>query len=334
MSLKNIACSACDTDQVNRRTFIKSTAAVGLAAASTGLITRWPAVAKEGPQPESETLVQQLYGTLTPEQKKLCAFPFDHELRSAINNNWHITKTQLDRDFTKEQQDLIRQIFNGLHSPEWAEKVMAQIEHDGGYDGSSIALFGEPGSGKFQFVLTGRHVTRRCDGDSVEGAAFGGPIFYGHAAEDFYESADHKGNVYWYQAQRANELFQAMDGKQRKQALLGKSRGEKGNETVKLSGKTTDLAGIPASEFTADQKELAEKVLADLLAPFREKDRQESMKLIMKNGFENLHFSYYKDENIGDDEVWDVWQVEGPAMVWYFRGKPHVHTWVHIRESA
>lgn len=33
----------------------------------------------------------------------------------------------------------------------------------------------------FEFVLTGRHCTRRCDGDSVEGAAFGGPLFYGHA---------------------------------------------------------------------------------------------------------------------------------------------------------
>ena len=49
--------------------------------------------------------------------------------------------------------------------------------------GSSVAIFGEPGSGKFQFVLTGRHCTRRCDGDSVEGAAFGGPLFYGHAAK-------------------------------------------------------------------------------------------------------------------------------------------------------
>jgi hypothetical protein len=318
---------------LHRRDFVKATAVTG-AAALVGIATDIPAVAADGKQATSETLVQQLYGTLTDEQKKLCAFPFDHELRSAINNNWHITKTQLDRDFTKEQQELITQIFKGLHSPEWADKVVGQVDHDGGFNRSSIALFGEPGSGKFEFVLTGRHVTRRCDGDSVEGAAFGGPIFYGHAAEDFYEKADHKGNVYWYQAKRANELFQALDGKQREVALLGKSRGEHGNETVKLSGKTTDLAGLPASEFAADQKELAMKVLEDLLAPFREADRQESMKLIEKNGFGHLHFSYYKDENIGDDEVWDVWQVEGPAMVWYFRGKPHVHTWVHIRESA
>lgn len=39
-------------------------------------------------------------------------------------------------------------------------------------------------------------------------------------------------------------------------------------------------------------------------------------------------------ENISEDEVWDVWQIEGPAMVWYIRGKPHVHTWVLIRDKV
>ncbi len=327
-------CVDCNNAPVNRRDFIKSTAAIGAATASGTLATGISAIAKAEPLATSETLVQQLYGTLNEKQKKVCAFPFDHQLRSAVNNNWHITKTRLSKDFNADQQDLVRQIFNGLHSPDWAETVMGQVEHDGGFGDSSIALFGEPASGKFEFVLTGRHCTRRCDGDSVEGAAFGGPIFYGHAAEDFHESADHPGNVYWYQAKRANELFQALDGKQRKIALLGKSRGENGIETVKLSGKATDLAGISAGDLSTDQKELASKVMQDLLAPFREVDRVESMKLIEKNGFDNLHFSYYKDENIGNDQVWDVWQVEGPSMVWYFRGKPHVHVWVHVRESA
>jgi Protein of unknown function (DUF3500) len=334
MSRTNNQCADCNSNPVDRREFMKSTTAIGLAAASTGLATGIPAIAKEGQPATSETLVQQLYGTLNEKQKSVCTFQFDHQLRSVVNNNWHITKTRLGRDFSDEQQDLVRQIFNGLHDPNWAEKIMGQVESDVGFDDSAIALFGNPGSEKFEFVLTGRHVTRRCDGDSVAGAAFGGPIFYGHAAESFNESADHPGNVYWYQAKRANELFQAMDGKQRKAALLGKSRGEHGNATVKLTGKTTGLAGLPVSELSVDQKELAEKVLEDLLAPFREQDRKESMKLIRKNGIDNLHFSYYKNENIGDDQVWDVWQVEGPTMVWYFRGKPHVHTWVHIRENV
>ncbi len=334
MPAQQDSCPDCDSARGTRREFMKSTAAVGLAAASSGLLTGIPAIAKDGPAAKPETLVQQLFGTLNDQQKKTIVFPFDHELRSAINNNWHITKTRLDRDFTKDQQDLIRQIFNGLHSPEWAEKVVAQVDHDGGFGGSSIALFGEPGSGKFEFVLTGRHVTRRCDGDSVEGAAFGGPIFYGHAAEGFNESAEHKGNVYWYQAKRANELFEALDGRQRKVALRTDARDEQGTVTVKLRGKASELTGLPVSDMSADQKELARKVMADVLAPFREADRAESLKLVEKNGFDNLCFSYYQNMDIGDDGVWDVWQIEGPAMVWYFRGKPHVHTWVHIRESA
>ena len=34
------------------------------------------------------------------------------------------------------------------------------------------------------------------------------------------------------------------------------------------------------------------------------------------------------------DGVWDVWQIEGPNMVWFFRGEPHVHCWAHIKEKA
>ena len=59
------------------------------------------------------------------------------------------------------------------------------------------------------------------------GAAFGGPIFYGHqAGSTFEEKPDHPNNVYWYQAKRANEVFQALDGKQREKALLGNPREE------------------------------------------------------------------------------------------------------------
>jgi hypothetical protein len=36
---------------------------------------------------------------------------------------------------------------------------------------------------------------------------------------------------------------------------------------------------------------------------------------------------------IGNDGVWDAWQLESPNMVWYFRGAPHVHTWVNIRKA-
>jgi Protein of unknown function (DUF3500)/TAT (twin-arginine translocation) pathway signal sequence len=331
------SCSCCDG--VSRRDFLKTTVA-GVAAAASGALPLLasgaePKLAVRGSQ--SETLVATLYKSLTEEQRRAVAFPFDHPLRSKVDNNWLITDKRVGEFYTADQQGLIREVFLGLHSPEYAPRVLQQVEHDAGkrgFGGCAIALFGEPGTGRFEFVLTGRHVTRRCDGDSVAGAAFGGPIFYGHAAESFYETARHPGNIYWYQARRANHVFQMLDGKQRKAALLPQQPEERGTDTVKLPGTSRELPGIPVSDLSRDQQDEVRKVLADLLAPFRKADADEALRLIEANGFDHLAMAFYRSNDIGHDGVWDVWQIEGPAMLWYFRGAPHVHTWVNVRAHA
>ena len=337
MSLPESSCPECESS-VSRRNFLKTTLG-GIAAVSTGgLVLPQGVMAAPSMQSRSETLSATLFKSLSEEQQKAICFPFDHPLRSKVDNNWHIVPKSIASFLNKDQQQMVREIFVGLHSPEYAERVMQQVEHDneedGGFGGGAVALFGEPGSGKFEFVFSGRHVTRRCDGDSVEGAAFGGPIFYGHAAQSFNEKPDHPGNIYWYQALRANHVFQMLDGKQRDMALLSTpSREEKNTETVEVRGKDEGLAGIPMTELTADQKAEVRKVMADVLAPFRKEDVDEALKLIDGpdgKGFDHLHLSFYKNQDIGNDGVWDVWQVEGPKMVWYFRGKPHVHVWVNL----
>ena len=319
---------------LDRRSFLRQSTgiAAGLGMGSLPLIG-----AENEKKVESETLVKTFYDSLSEEQRKAVCFPFEHQLREKVDNNWLITKTLVE-DYSKDQQAMIKEIFMKLHSEEYAQKVYDQVEWDSGIDGfeggSSVAIFGEPGTGKFEFVLTGRHCTRRCDGDSVEGAAFGGPLFYGHAADGFREKPDHKGNAYWYQAVRANGVYQMLDGKQRETALLGKSRGERGNKTIELSGKKVGLDGIRVGDMSGDQQEHVGKVLEDLLAPFRKKDSAEAMKLVKAGGLEHLHLAFYQEENIGNDEVWDVWQLEGPNVICYFRGKPHVHAWMHIRKPV
>ena len=130
----------------------------------------------------------------------------------------------------------------------------------------------------------------------------------------------------------ANEVFHALNGKQRDAALLGDPREEKGTDTVALKKRGERIPGLPVSEMTRDQKELVEKVLGDLLQPFRKQDADEAMKYIRGNGgMDGLTMSFYKNLDIGNDGVWDVWQLESPNMLWYFRGAPHVHTWVNVR---
>jgi hypothetical protein len=323
-----------------RRDFLKTTAGIAAASAfgSVPIIGRAAETAeKSASAAKSETLVATLYKSLREDQRKALCFPFDNPLRTEVDNNWHITDHHISAFLDKDQNQMVKEIFLGLHSREYAETVYKQVEHDSGKAGfgdSSIALFGEPGTGKFEFVLTGRHCTRRCDGDSVEGAAFGGPIFYGHAAQGFNEKPDHPGNAYWFQAKRANEVFQMLDGKQREIALKGKGRMEQGLETVKLKGTTESLPGIAVADLSSDQKAEVRKVMGDLLAPFRKQDADEAMRYVEAAGFDKLHMAFYKNQDVGNDGVWDVWQIEGPNMVWYFRGDPHVHVWANIRANA
>ena len=321
--------SCPDCNGLNRRKFITVAAGAGVSALAG--ISATPLRAND--KAASETLVTQLHQSLTPEQKSIVAFPFDHALRSKVDANWHITPARIGRSFTADQQAMIREIFSGLHNPEFVGNVFRHLDDDGGgLANYSVALFGEPGTGAFEFVVTGRHCTVRCDGDSVEGAAFGGPIFYGHASGGFNEKPDHPGNVYWYQARRANEVFQALSGKQRELALLGDPRAERGTETVQLKTDKQAMAGLPVGEMSRDQRQLVEQVLGDLLLPFRKKDSDEALNYIRANGgVDALVMSFYKNLDVGNDGIWDVWQLESPTMVWYFRGSPHVHTWVNIR---
>lgn len=327
--------SPFDHNPLTRRQWLKR----GAAASITGLVGMGHSIAAPAKTAvTSETLVQQLHGSLNEAQQKVLCLPYDDPLRLKVDNNWHIRPQRIREVLSEDQQDLVRQIFDGLHSEEYKKEVWRQFDQDnkgdGGFGSASIAIFGEPGSGKYEFVLTGRHCTRRCDGDSAVGTAFGGPIFYGHAAKGFYEKPDHPGNAYWFQALRANAVFQSLDGKQREQALLGDSRGERGTATVKLSGKVKGLPGLAVGGMTGDQKGLVRQVLADLMKPFREADAKEALGLIDAAGFDQLHMAFYKNEDVGEDGVWDVWQIEGPHMVWYFRGDPHVHCWAHIKKPV
>jgi hypothetical protein len=333
MSEKPTHCPDCD--DVSRRDFLKGVGGAAVLAAAGGLplLTAARPSAASGTA-KSSTLIQQFYGTLTDSQKSAVCFGWDHPKRLMISNNWSIVPQKIGQFYTPEQQDLIMQIFKDAHSEEWVAKRLQQLKDDGGgIQNYNVAVFGEPGKGKFEWVMTGRHLTLRQDGDSEPGVAFGGPVFYGHAAKGFNEAADHPGNVYWYQALQANEVFKALDGKQRAKALVD---GAVPEETPKMlvSRSSGERPGLPVADMTKDQQDLVEKVMSDLLAPMNKKDTAQARKFLAENGgAKSLNMAFYKQDDIGNDGVWDVWKLEGPTMTWYFRGAPHVHTWVYISEK-
>jgi len=314
---KNSVAACCDND---RRRFLAASVAT-IAAASI------PRFAHAAPTPTSaaETVVAEFYQSLSgPQQKEIC-LPFDHNLRRRVNANWHITKPLISEDFYSDsQRAMIEKIVRGLTSVDGYKRLEEQMEYDdGGLGAYSVAMFGEPTSAQFQWMLTGRHLTLRADGNTLEGRAFGGPIVYGHGEES--SAAD---NLFYFQTKRVNEVFASLDASQAAVALSDTPPDE---TQVQLQGASGKFAGVAVGDLSSDQKQLVRDVLGTLLSPYRDEDAKEALSIIDSNGgTDSLRFAFYKNNDLAGDGIWDIWRIEGPSAVIHFRGAPHVHAYIHI----
>ena len=229
---------------------------------------------------------------------------------------------------------MIKHIFEGIIKPDWHKRIDKQLEDDaGGYgEQQSIAIFGKPGD-KFEFVMTGRHMTIRCDGNSADHVAFGGPIFYGHAAERLQREAEPPG-----------------------QRLLAPGPG--GQQGLRDARRQAAQAG-PGRQAAARSKPWPSKAPADSFPGIRGRrpvERSEGAGarkclqswssriaraiatrplscLEAQGGLDKCSLAFYREGDIGNDKVWDSWRLEGPSFVWYFRGAPHVHVWVNVADD-
>jgi hypothetical protein len=333
-------CPECD-ESISRREFLTATGTAVIAASAAIVAGGCPAAYATPRLPQTaralvkgapESLVKVLYNTLTPDQKAKVALPWSDPKRKMISANWAIVEPTIGKTFRGEQQEIIHAILKGVTSEEWYPKFISQMKNDsGGFENYHVALFGDPNTEKSEWVLTGRHATIRAGGDPSENMAFGGPIFYGHAPKDT-EDPGHPGNVFWFQAKRANEVFHMLDGKQRDQALIAMAPEE---SAISWRKQGDPLPGIAVGSLSKDQKEHVHMVMHDILEPYRKSDVAEVLRDVKESGgLDQIHIAFYKQDDLGNDGIWDIWRLEGPSFVWHFRGAPHVHTWVNIGRKA
>lgn len=306
--------------------------AIGASAASAA----FPSLQAAPAAPVADSLAMQFYKSLTEEQHAKIALPSNHEKRGYVSNWWYICPEQrLHTFYTKEQQDLVRQIFESLHHPDYREKMNWQLQKDlmGQIKNTpSVGFFGTPQDEDFEFIYTGHHVTRRTFVHPAHAAGFGGrPIFYGNFAKAFREEKDHAGNPFWYQGLLFNEFVGVLDGKQREKLLVARQpRPEKPTEVI--TRRANDLPGLAGADLTQDQQFRLLATMRRMLVCFRAADVEATMQILeSQNLISHLFISCYGGEfDIGGDKVWDTWQIEGPDMVWYFRGYPHIHGYFHL----
>ena len=281
----------------------------------------------------ADALAQELFASLKPAQHDVLCMHRDHAKRAMVNNNWMIVKQTLGDTLTDPQQELASRTFLALHSETHQQAVLDQVTHDNdGFEEISLAFFGQPEQRDFELVFAGRHMTRRLDlSPESKHTAFGGPMFYGHAAESFNEEPDHPGNAYWFQAKHANTLYRALNKDQQQLALIEDHR----KDTPALINLKGDPLGVATETFSSDQLQLLDDTVHQLLSLFRESDQAHARALLARNGGTRaLHIAFAQNHDLGEDGIWDNWQLRGPGLSWYFRGKPHVHVWARLEDAS
>ncbi len=347
-------CPECEADDapeaLDRRRFIQAvgggTAAwlglSGLATAgpisATPIATGLGRAVRRNPRP-AEELVRELFAGLNATQKQEVVLPWDHgAAKNALPTrlrmyNQAILKKEIGENYTKPQQELIGRILKAISSD---EEGYRRITRNGTFDGSGALehcgalIFGDPsGQNKFSWVFTGHHLTVRCDGNSEEGAAFGGPMYYGHSPNGYSQQ-----NCFFYQTRGVLGVFDALSEEQRKKAIVTGTPGE-GAASVQFRKVGLAKPGIGLQDLSADQRTLVEKVMRDVLSPYRKEDADEVMDIVKANGgMERIHLAFYQDAKMNDAQPWHFWRLEGPGFVWNYRVLPHVHTYVNISSKA
>ena len=316
-------CSSTAKNPIVRREFLQAAASLAAIPLAARMVYGEPTRTSK-----AETIVGEFHASLSEKQRAEICRPFADPLRSKVNANWHVTKPLIGSDFyTVSQREMIDKIVRAVTSEEGYERLQRQMDDDdGGQSAYSVAVFGNPISGDFQWLLTGRHLTLRADGDSLPKTAFGGGVVYGHGEE---KSAAE--NIFYYQTKKVNEVFATLDKGQAKQALLSSAAPKESD--IRIQGEKGNFAGLAVSAMNSEQKVLVKDCLKTLLAPYRKEDGDEAMKLIdAAGGIDQLRFAFYQQEDIGKDNVWDIWRIEGPSTVVHFRGAPHVHAYINIAQ--
>lgn len=331
------SCPECDRGPaappaLDRRRFLRAVGTSAAALAAAGVLPTPKARARSEAAKSAEGMVQELVAGLSADQRKKLVLPWDHKTGGTPTRlgmfNAPVGDSVIHKEYTKPQTELLAKLFRSICNGDDGYRRLSRggdFDDSGAFDNLGCLVFGDPKDGKYSLMFAGHHLTLRCDGNSEEGAAFGGPLYYGHSPNGYSDK-----NVFAYQTKSVRTLFDALDAKQRAAAVLTGTPGEQA-ASVKFRKPDAAMPGLPIGEMTADQKGLVEKVMRDLISPYRKEDGDEVMEVIKANGgMGKIGLAFYQDPKPTDTQPWHFWRLEGPGFVWNFRVLPHVHTYVNV----
>jgi hypothetical protein len=272
-----------------------------------------------------ETLAAELFKALPGRQRAYLVHPADSPMLRGVHANWEISPIRI-RALDVRNKALVTEMIRRTLAPEAYDRVRNAMRDDsGGIHNYSIGFIGSPNDEgrRFQFVIAGRHFTLRIDGNYDDRIAFGGPIVYGHGEERRPEV-----NLWHGHVRQATAIFEALDPSQQLRALVDSDLPDEFNP---IPRDPAAREGLPLAAMTADQLAFTRATMSAMLAQYGERNLAEALATIEHNGgWPALQLAFYRRADRNRDRLWDVWRLEGPGVLYYFRGTPHVHAYIHI----
>ncbi len=274
------------------------------------------------------SLATELYDSFDDATRNQVCVAYDHPLRQYHNRGVGLGGVAIGlSNFSWSQLEVLNRLFySGLSEEGRGILPGQQFLQFLGVRTLRLLMAGDPRAPHFQVVLSGPHMNLRLGGESREGVAFGGPIVYGDQHGDSRQGLP--GNVYQYQFHQGQELFDGLSPEQKKRALLAKAPIQ---TQIELLGDGGHFPGIPVKELSTKNKQYAETLVRDILKVYAREDVAYAWKCLEKNGgVESLHLSYYADGEVDGSGHYQIFRLEGPSAVFYFRGFPHVHAFINV----
>ncbi|HEY2381090.1 MAG TPA: DUF3500 domain-containing protein [Terriglobia bacterium] len=312
---------------MNRRTAIK---AGGLGVLTgTGLFGGYW-VLPPGPSrviEPADVLARRLYMGLDAAQRADASVSYDHPLRQYHNRGVWGGGREVLSGFSREQRGILTDLmYAGLSVEGRSRLPQEDVTRWIGVNGMRVLICGDPASPPYQIILTGTHLNLRLGGRSAEGAAFGGPQVYGDQRGN--ERVGLPGNVYRDQFLIGQRLLRSLDDGRRKHAVLEEAPVQ---TQIELQGRHGSFQGIPVAELTEESKTVAHELVERIMSTYEPGDVAYARECLAANGgLDALFLSYYQHGQDGNIPEAQVFRLEGPAAVFYFRGYPHVHAFLNV----
>ena len=274
-----------------------------------------------------DTLARRLYTSLSENQRADTCVAYDHPLRQYHNRGVWGGGRAVIFGFTRDQRQILTDLLYSGLSNEGRDRVPEEyFSRWSGVESMRVLICGDPTSSAYQIILTAAHLNLRLGGKSREGAAFGGPQVYGDQRGN--NRVGLPGNLYRDQFLLAQRLFQSLDSGRQKQALLAEAPVQTG---IELQGRAGLFPGIPVSDLKPEGKALTRDLIERILSTYPPSDVVFARECLEVNGgTDALFLSYYQHGEDGDIPESQVFRLEGPSAVFYFRGYPHVHAFLNV----